>query len=240
VRGGLGDDGLIQRFQLLVWPDVSGEWKNVDRFPDGDARTTAFDVFKQLDELDWCAIGAKRDCLPNGEEDGSPYLRFGIDAQELFVDWRTRLEKSVRGGDNLHPALESHLAKYRKLVPGLALSCHLVDDRCSNVVGLAALQRALGWAKYLETHAHRAYGSATVASVATAQAIVAKIRSGHLKLEFRSHEVLRPDWSKLTDRIEVAAALDLLVDYDWLQARRIVTGGRSSTLYVVNPKILNA
>jgi putative DNA primase/helicase len=35
------------------------------------------------------------------------------------------LEKRLRG--DLHPALESHLAKYRKLVPALALICHLVD-----------------------------------------------------------------------------------------------------------------
>ena len=238
VRGGLGDDGLIQRFGLLIWPDVACDWKNVDRFPDSDARTTAFGAFKHLDELDWRAIGAKRDCLPNGEEDGSPYLRFGINAQDRFVEWRTGLERRVRGGENLHPALESHLAKYRKLVPGLALACHLVDDPCSNVVGLAALQRALGWAKYLETHAHRAYGSVTAASATTAQAIVSKVRSGHLKLQFHSQDVWRPGWSKLTDRNEVQSALELLVDYDWLQARKLVTGGRPALLYIVNPKIL--
>lgn len=27
--GGTGDDGLIQRFGLLVWPDAPGEWRNV-------------------------------------------------------------------------------------------------------------------------------------------------------------------------------------------------------------------
>ena len=34
ARGGAGDDGLIQRLQLLVWPDVTGAWANVDRAPD--------------------------------------------------------------------------------------------------------------------------------------------------------------------------------------------------------------
>jgi len=28
VSGGAGDDGLLQRFGLLVWPDVAGEWRN--------------------------------------------------------------------------------------------------------------------------------------------------------------------------------------------------------------------
>src|SRR5262249_34854389 len=34
ISGGTSDDGLMQRFQLLVFPDVSKEWKNVDRWPD--------------------------------------------------------------------------------------------------------------------------------------------------------------------------------------------------------------
>jgi hypothetical protein len=38
LEGGVSDDGLIQRFQLLVWPDVSTAWKNVDRWPDSAAK----------------------------------------------------------------------------------------------------------------------------------------------------------------------------------------------------------
>ena len=93
-------------------------------------------------------LSAKRDRGADGDEEGLPYLRFGLDANDRFVDWRTDLEKRLRSGD-LHPALESHLAKYRKLVPALALICHLVDGG-TRFVGLSALERALAWAKYLE------------------------------------------------------------------------------------------
>ena len=34
VRGGAGDDGMLQRFGLIVWPDIGGEWVNVDRAPE--------------------------------------------------------------------------------------------------------------------------------------------------------------------------------------------------------------
>jgi Protein of unknown function (DUF3987) len=37
VFGGPGDDGLIQRFQLAVWPDGAGRWRNVDRWPGAGA-----------------------------------------------------------------------------------------------------------------------------------------------------------------------------------------------------------
>jgi putative DNA primase/helicase len=235
IRGGRGDDGLIQRFGLMVWPDISREWECVDRWPDRAAKTAVTRLFERLDTLDWRAIGAKRDRGPDGDEEGLPYLRFGIDAYELFTDWRTTLERRLRSSE-LHIALEAHLAKYRKLVPGLSLICHLADGLIGPV-GVGAVRRAIGWATYLETHAQRAYGSVTAASADTAKAILAKLRSGQLNTEFRSRDVWRPRWSRLTDRDAVNAGLAMLVDYDWLAQRRVETSGRPATVYRVNPKV---
>jgi Protein of unknown function (DUF3987) len=231
IRGGRGDDGLIQRFGFLVWPDVSGEWEPKDRRPNRDARDATQSVFKELDQLDWRAIHAQRDRGSNGDEEGQPYLRFGTDAYHIFTSWRTDLERRLRAGD-LHPALESHLAKYRKLVPATALTCHLAD-RNTGPVGVASIERAIAWACYLETHARRAYGSVTAADGDTARLILAKIQSGHLSGEFSAREVWRPGWSRLTDRVAVQAGLDMLEEYDWLLARRIETGGRPTTVYWV-------
>jgi putative DNA primase/helicase len=232
IRGGRGDDGLIQRFGLLVWPDISGKWQHVDRRPQRDAREAAHSVFARLDQLDWRAIQASRDRNPTGDEDGSPYLRLAIDAYDMFVAWRTELERRLRVGD-MHPALESHLAKYRKLVPGLGLICHLVDAN-SGPVGGESMKRAIAWATYLETHARRAYGSVTAAEADTARAILARIQSGHLHGEFTARDVWRPAWSRMTDRGAVQAGLEMLVDYDWLTARRVETGGRPTILYSVS------
>jgi Protein of unknown function (DUF3987) len=212
IRGGRFDDGLIQRFGLFVWPDISREWHHVDRRPDRTARENAYSVFERLDQLDWRDIRAQRDRGPTGDEEGLPYLRLGIDAYDMFVAWRSELERRLRLGE-MHPALESHLAKYRKLVPGLSLICHLVDA--------------------IETHARRAYGSVTSAEADTARAILARIQSGHLQGEFTTREVWRPGWSRLTDRGVVQAGLEMLVDYDWLLARRVETGGRPTILYSV-------
>ena len=38
VNGGAGDDGLLQRFGLAVWPDIQQEFKLVDRWPDTPAK----------------------------------------------------------------------------------------------------------------------------------------------------------------------------------------------------------
>lgn len=234
VRGGAGDDGLIQRFGLLVWPDVGGEWRNVDRMPDSDAKREANRVFDYLDKLEPEKVGALQDTDHNGQPDGLPYLRFDGAGSEIFLDWRTGLESRLRSNE-LHPAMESHLAKYRKLVPGLALIVHLAEGHCGPVTKRATLQ-ALAWAEYLETHAQRAYASVSSPEVAAAKAIIKRVRKGDLQTRFSSRDVWRPGWANLSDRQLVTDALSLLVDLDWLRVHRQETAGRTATVYEFNPR----
>jgi hypothetical protein len=179
VRGGTGDDGLIQRFGLLVWPDTNGSWHDVDREPDRDAKHEAFKVFEHLDTLSPSAIRAREDMGLDGKPDGPPYLRLTSGALKVFQKWRVDLEKRLRVGD-LHPAIESHFAKYRKLIPALALIIHLANFGRGPVTKKAML-KAVKWGKYLESHALRAYGAITHPEVVAAKAILARIRKGDLR-----------------------------------------------------------
>lgn len=237
IKGGAADDGLIQRFGLLVWPDVVGPWEDVDRWPDSEAKREANRVFDSLATIDPAAVGAQQDTDHNGDPEGLPYLRFDGGGLEMFLEWRTDLEGRLRDGE-LHPAIESHLAKYRKLVPGLALILHLAEGRTGPVSEQATLQ-ALGWAEYLETHANRAYGSVTQVEVGAAKAILKHLRKGDLPLEFSARDVYRKGWSHLSAKEQVTDALSLLVDYDWLREEQVTTGGRTSTVYHANPKGLS-
>jgi putative DNA primase/helicase len=188
--------------------------------------------------LDPAAIGAHQDTDHNGEPDGIHYLRFDDAGHALFLEWRTELERRLRSNE-LHPALESHLAKYRKLIPGLALILHLADGGTGPVTEQATLQ-ALAWGDYLESHAKRAYGSVSQPETAAAKAILQRIRKGDLTDGFSTRDVLRPNWSMLDDRDQVADALRLLVDYGWLREERDnETGGRPATTYHVNPAALS-
>ncbi|MDY6830985.1 MAG: YfjI family protein, partial [Thermodesulfobacteriota bacterium] len=232
VKGGAADDGLIQRFGLLVWPDTNGKWQDVDRWPDTDAKNRAFKVFDYLDSLDPLEIGAQQDTDQEGEAEGPPFLRFEPTALEHFQEWRGNLEKRLRG--ELHPALESHFAKYRKLIPSIALICHLADGGTGPVTEKSTL-RALAWSEYLESHAQRAYGSVSQPEISVAKAILRRIKKGDLPGSFGSRDVWRPGWAKLTDRDQVKEALRLLEDYNWITRERIEgTGGRPKTIFHVN------
>ena len=229
TAGGAGDDGMIQRFSLLVWPDQSLEWKEADRYPNSVARETAWRVFERLDELTAEAAGAQKD-----QFETIPFLRFEGGALGVFREWRGNLERQLRSGD-LSPALESHLAKYRTLVPAVALINHLADGGVGEISETAIL-RSLAFATYLETHARRAYASGSGGSTAAAKAILARIRKHELEDGFAARNIYRNHWSDLSDRNRTQAGLDLLSDFDWLAPQISQTGGRPSISYSINPR----
>lgn len=229
LGGGDGDDGMMQRFALLVWPDDDKPWTEVDRYPDSDARDAACNAFARLDALTPESVGAE-----HGEFDGLPFLRLDDAAAEVFAAWRADLEGRLRDGA-MHAALVSHLAKYRKLVPALALINHLADGGTGPVTE-AAVRRALRFAAYLESHARRAYGSGRQVEVAGAKALLVKMRGGQLAGDFTLRDVLRHEWSNLSDRDQVKASLDLLDDLGWVRSRRVDTGGAPKVLFTPHPK----
>ena len=231
LQGGEGDDGLIQRFQLLVWPDISKEWVNVDRWPDSGARKIAYEVFRRLNKLTATDIGAQ----PDEDLDGIPYVRFSPEAQEIFDDWRAKLETRLRQNHE-HPALEAHLAKYRSLIPSVALLIHLADHG-KNSVGVDAIERACAWGEYLESHARRVYSQGLAPDDMAARALADRILSGDLTEAFTARDVYRCHWAGLSTREEAQKGIDVLVELGWLAEIHETTGGRPSITYVINPKV---
>jgi hypothetical protein len=227
LQGGGGDDGLMQRFQLAVYPDVNKAWRNVDRWPDTEAKQTAWAVFQAMDALDPSTIGAETG-------DDVPFLRFDQEAQRLFDDWRSVLEPRIRSGEE-HPTIESHLAKYRSLVPSLALLIHLADG-VTGPVTADAIRKALKWATYLESHARRIYSIVTDSATAAAKALSKRILDGDVCDRFALRNVYRNGWAGL-DRQSTEAAVDVLIDLAWLKEVEIATGGKPKTVYLINPKI---
>lgn len=230
VIGGNGADGLLQRFQLLVWPDNQGDWKNIDRHPDMAAYDAVQTTFKKLRALDSIAIGAK-----NNLGGGPAYLHFTKAAQQLYDQFRSHLEHICRKQD-MHEAMEDHLAKYPSLLAALALIIHLVDGG-TGPVKLISLRKAMGWIQYLIPHAERAYSAATNNGALSAKALADKITVGSLTTGFSARMVERKQWSQLTRQEDVKAAIEWLVDADWLVEVTTPTGGRSKLTYTVNPRV---
>lgn len=229
LEDGPANDGLMQRFQLLVWPDTSGDWKLVDRPPDGVAEATAAKVFETLTEL---------------EAANPRQLRFSPDAQELFYEWLDELEHKLRGND-LHPAMVAHLSKYRSLMPSLALLFELADWAAGHgggeSVSLAHTQQAAAWCEYLESHARRVYSCVVSPAMRAARELAQKIKNRVLPEIFTSRDVYRSQWMALSTPDLVESAIGILEDAGWLRkikADSQVQGRPRSARFQVNPRLL--
>ena len=229
VRCGAGDDGLLQRFQLAVWPDTAKEWRNVDRWPDTKAKNDAFEIFCYLDTLSAAALGADT-------ADRIPFLRFSPGAQDRFDVWRAELEKILRS-DCDHPAFEAHLAKYRKLVPALALVLHLAN-RDTGPVTLAALEQSLLWANYLESHARRIYSAVLRPDAGAARELAKHLQRGDLPAKFTLRETYRKGWTGLASKEDAEAATEILCDLGWIRpayGSAVASGRPASPTFETHP-----
>ena len=235
VAGGSADDGLLQRFGLTVWPDTTGEFIHVDQWPDTPAKQTAWAVFERL-------------ALLQSATDTDPHIwRFSPEAQAVFVEWLVPFETEIRG-DDLHPAMVSHLSKYRKLIPALALMFALIDTPdTGGVIHEGELLRALAWGSYLRTHANRLYAAAVTPQTTDAVTLLSKIKAGKLTDRdgvivdnFTPRQIAVKGWAGLVTPDAVRKAAEVLADYDWLR-RDVVSSddtlgrGRPSERYTINP-----
>ena len=223
LSGGAGADGLLQRFGLMVYPDISLQYQYIDRYPDKSAKETASQLVRRLYSLDVESIATM------GEFCKTPYLQFDDSAQEIFIEWLCKLETRLRSGED-HPAIVSHLSKYRKLVPALALINHLCDST-DKKVSETALLRALAYSEYLESHAKRVYSYGTQPGIDAAKAVLAKLKKNKLSSPFTLRDIYRKCWAGIDTPKKAQVAVDILLDYSHLIKEEIFTEGRPSTLY---------
>ncbi len=222
IRGGFSDDGMMQRFQLSVYPDLPASWRYCDRAPHPQAEARAWATFQRLRSLDPASIGAEA-----GGGCDVPFLRMDAEAMSLFVEWQTTLMQRLRAGDE--PAwLESHLAKYPALVGRLALVLHLADGG-HGAIPAEVLARALDWCDFLEGHARRIYAPAIDGGVSAAHAIQRK--RGELADGFTARDVYRKGWAGLSDPEMVADGLAVLCEYRHLLELRSDGVGRPTASY---------
>lgn len=235
VNGGRGDDGLAQRLQLLVYPDLNQQWRMVDRSVNLAAADAANDVFAHLAAIDPIAIGARQVYT-----DSIPVFQFSEAAQERFNSWWGALENDLRGGGH-SPFLESHISKYRKLVPSIALLDHLILG-APGAIGIDSLLRAIAWQKFLLSHAKRAYAAVTAGSKDAANSLAKHLKKGDLPDGFTVRNVYRKNWSHLATPRDASEATELLQDLGWLRAVRddkpSASDGRPTIRYLINPKVV--
>ncbi|MEO7860059.1 MAG: YfjI family protein, partial [Nitrospirales bacterium] len=235
---GQNNDGMVQRLQVMVYPDEPATWNLVDTPINAAAKQTAYDVVRRLAAMDFAQHGAYR-----AEGERLPYYRFDEAGQSVFYEWLAALEGKLRAGDD-EPVVLEHLGKYRSLMPSLALIFHLLavaegnSRDCLQVSGASA-EYAAAWCGYLESHARRIYGMVTNLTAQAAARLASKLSQGLLPESFTVRDVYRKDWSLLDDRPVIERACEELVSLGWLREKVTppAPGQRGKTEYITNPKV---
>jgi putative DNA primase/helicase len=200
-RNGSGNDGLIQRFQLLVWPDRSSDYTWQDRPPDKRLHNQFAATCRRIASMD---------------ADVPLILKFSPEAQKFFVSRQIYLQRRLQG-DTLRPCLQAHLSKYPTLMAGLALLLALSEGPQKDV-GLEYAQQAAGWCRYLEGHAYRVYASG-LSRRDSATVLGDKLIGGWKRSDgkFTLREVYRNQWTGLKTPDEAQAALRVLEEAGWVR-----------------------
>lgn len=231
IEGGPGDDGLFQRFQIMVWPDLASSWRLVDRLPSEAALMAAERIFK---------------ALANIEPDDPVRLHFSPDAQALFFEWLAELERRIRGDSGLAPVFVAHLAKYRSLLPSLAGLFELADGALQShppkeiLISLENTKRAAALCDYLEFHAKRIYGSVISPETRSARELARHIQASDLPSPFTTRAAYLKGWSGLDTPERIRGALALLEEAGWVcrdETSPTLAGGRPSEVWFINPKV---
>ena len=234
----VGNDGLLARFQLMVWPDsLEFQWR--DTTPDKGLRDAVYYIFQVLDDDDFIGIwGAE----PADQFRRIPSFKLSPAAAQAFIAWDTKLQTEIMPA--CQPVLQEHFGKYEKLVAGLALVLDMAERAdAGGIIGPireGPMLKAIAWADFLGDHARRVYHLWMHAEVRAAQKLSEALLQRKLPDPFTTADIQRKGWSGLGSPREIVAALEFLEATGWvrpLPKPEIPTPGRPGKGYAVNPKI---
>ena len=247
----LANDGLIQRFQLMVYPNSLPERKYIDQWPSTEAKNAVYDVVRTISQGDFLrehkqALNAHFKKKNDSDEEEVLIISFHFDkpAQALFKRWFEGLEKKIDAEEET--ILKEHLSKYRGLIPSLALILHVVeiassDSKDYHPVSLESLQRAILWHSYLESHARRIYSMGMNNSAEKAVlALSDKLLKGDIEDGFSVRTLYRKNYKGLGRNSElIKEACEELEELNWLRSTYTPASKQQSaiTIYHINPAI---
>lgn len=224
-------DGLLQRFQALVWPDELPEWQRRKGRLDLDLLDRVSKIYERIYRQ------SPADLQSTG------VVRFQPAAQTLFWDWFENLERRIRRPEiQATPAFAGWVGKERSFMPSIALMFHLVDlvtgRTIDTDVGLDATKRAIALVDYFRGHARKVYAPELRQREAAAQNLADRILDGHVSDEDRVRDLYAKGWSGL-DRAGMTTALDVLERLGWLRVESQATGGRPTKVIRLRPDLFH-
>jgi hypothetical protein len=220
-------DGLVARFGLLIYPDCP-DMPIIDRRPDNDAKDRFHYVVHTLAIMPAESIG----------------MHFTPEAQLRWNSWFESFVRRVSREEDT--ARQSHLAKYKGLLPKLAGLFQLIDiisagnkPGRNSRIDLEHLNLAIKWLDYLESHMTRIYACVRTPEEKALDALVGHILRGDMRQGFTSRDIIRKRWEGLLGKDVVETALQTLFEMGWAVSavKSSPKGGQPAPRWYLNPAV---
>ncbi len=226
--GPSGDDGFLSRFQIVFFPEQHSNWKLVDREPNLESIIQIENLFEFLDDIPVSL-------------DRVSFIRFSEEGQILADEWRVKLETRLIAREK-SPIIQSHLSKYRSLMPSLALIFEILENfqrerELPSFVSLSSVKMAIRWCAILETHITKMYHQSSQRKNYGAQTLAKKIKRGLVFDGQRLREINRRNWAGLKTSEELEEAVRVLKDHHWVRVEVVQTAGGPSEIIRINPSV---
>ena len=244
------DDGFIQRFSLMIYPDPISNTAHVDvSTPPGNDvwLEHLLERIVNLPDVVDPQTGFPKPLLP------SIVMPFEEKAYLYYQNNIQKLREETWAKD-YPPYLQNHFKKYEKTVIGLAGILSLIEKPTAYEVSEKGIRLAFRWIRYLKTHALRIF-NATADKALEAFSLLTFFGKnpdhlGWTKDGFTAQALMKKDFFKpmltvFQSLISLEKALAILVEWDWI--REIVSkttmqksgGIRVNHKFFLHPTILD-
>ncbi|MDA7704969.1 DUF3987 domain-containing protein [Rickettsiales bacterium] len=243
------NDGLLQRFQLLIYPDEIQN-KYIDQKPNEEAKEEIIKIVNFLNENDFLDIATGQI-----EKYGKnyPYFSFDGNTQEIFKNWHLEndqeSDKYIKKGKSL---IAQHLSKYNKLLPSICLIFHLSKmDKNQKYINQETIIKAINFCNYLKSHAIRIYSlfdddNHNDEALLLIDKIKEKIKKDQknnkeskLLEEFTKRDLKR--FFNYLNKKPIDQILNILIDHNYLLEREVKgdQGQKPTIYYKLNKELIN-
>lgn len=217
------NDGLFERFQLLIMPDQNGEY--VDIPPDVKAIQEAEQLFNAI----------ARFTINNDRT----LFTFSLESSSFFDEYS---KVTIEREQTSEPLMQAILGKYPTLCAKLALIFHLCEqvstgdiDSVSSVIQADSIKRALLWMSLLESHNARVQSLISQTKrTNSSEMLVARLTK--LKSPFTFRDLERKNWKYLTTKEEREEAVLTLCKYGFLKDEIKDGEPKPQSRYYIHPE----
>jgi len=236
IKSNKDNDGFLQRFQLMVYPNkLVGEY-----FVDKPTPVESDDKIKKFLKTLYKISSFNID---NNTKNFVPKtIHLSTDAYKIYSNYFAKIQKEACQAKC--ETFASHLGKYHTLLSGLSLILFVINNHfhepIHDKVQVNIIEMAIKWVELFKAHAQKIYSHEQDTNITSAFSLAQKIKENKISDEESIRTIYRHGWVHLKTYSDVCFAASYLSEIGWLNIiEKNAQNGRPSEILKFHPELEN-